>query len=255
VAERLKGKVALITGAGSGIGRAAALLFAAEGARVVASDITDGGEATVASIAAAGGEATFVRADVTKSDQVAAMVDHAVTTYGGLDCAFNNAGIGSDMMRLVDYDEDSWNRMLAVNLTSVWLCMKYEVPHLLARGGGAIVNTASILGVAGLAEFGAYVAAKHGVIGLTRSAALEYAADGVRVNAVCPSFTETPMVTETSVAAKPGTDAYRELDELHPAGRMGQPEEVAEAALWLCSDSASFIVGHPLLVDGGYVAR
>jgi NAD(P)-dependent dehydrogenase (short-subunit alcohol dehydrogenase family) len=251
----MKGKVALITGAGSGIGRAAALLFAAEGATVVASDITDGGQATAASIVEAGGQASFVRADVTKSDQVAAMVDHVVSTHGGIDCAFNNAGIGSDMMSLADYDEESWNRMIAINLTSVWLCMKHEIPHLLERGGGAIVNTASILGIIGAPQFGAYVAAKHGVIGLTRAAALEYAAQGIRVNAVCPAFTETPMVTETSVAAKPGTDAYRELEELHPAKRLGQPEEVAEAALWLCSDSASFIVGHPLLVDGGYVAQ
>jgi NAD(P)-dependent dehydrogenase (short-subunit alcohol dehydrogenase family) len=251
----MKGKVALITGAGSGIGKTAALLFAAEGARVVASDITDGGEATVASIVDAGGEATFVRADVTKSDQVAAMAEHAVSTYGGIDCAFNNAGIGSDMMSLADYDEESWNRMIAINLTSVWLCMKHEIPHLLERRGGAIVNTASILGLIGAPQFGAYVAAKHGVIGLTRAAALEYAAQGIRVNAVCPSFTETPMVTETSVAAKPGTDAYRELEELHPAKRLGQPEDVAEAALWLCSDSSKFVVGHPLLVDGGYVAQ
>jgi NAD(P)-dependent dehydrogenase (short-subunit alcohol dehydrogenase family) len=247
------GKVALVTGASSGIGRATALAFAREGAKVVVADVTvEGGEETVAQVKKAGGEAIFVKTDVSKTVEVEALVAKAVATYGRLDCAHNNAGIAGNAKTIVDDTEDNWDRILAINLKGVWLCMKYEIAHMLKQGGGAIVNTASGAGLIGVRRGGAYVASKHGVVGLTKTAALEYAKAGIRVNCVCPGPIDTPMlqgiggrnqmVIERMVAAQPG-------------GRLGQPAEIAEAAVWLCSDAASFITGLPMPVDGGYTAQ
>jgi NAD(P)-dependent dehydrogenase (short-subunit alcohol dehydrogenase family) len=247
----LDGKVALITGAGAGIGRASARLFAREGAQVVVVDIdADGGAETVARVEAAGGEATFVRADVSARDDVAAMVRSAVDRYGGLDCAHNNAGVAGGGYPLAEFDDEDWNRAIAIMLTGVYHCMKQEIPAMLERGGGSIVNTASGAGLIGFPGQAAYVAAKHGVIGLTKVAALDYGARGIRVNAVCPGTARTPMV-DTAVADDPALEEH--LVGLHPIGRIGTAEEIAEAAVWLCTDAASFVLGAALPVDGGYV--
>jgi NAD(P)-dependent dehydrogenase (short-subunit alcohol dehydrogenase family) len=253
MAGLVAGKVALVTGASSGIGRATALAFAREGAKVVVADVTvEGGEETVAQVKKAGGEAIFVKTDVSKAVEVEALVAKAVATYGRLDCAHNNAGIAGNAKTVVDDTEDNWDRILAINLKGVWLCMKYEIAHMLKQGGGAIVNTASGAGLIGVRRGGAYVASKHGVVGLTKTAALEYAKAGIRVNCVCPGPIDTPMlqgiggsnqvVIERMVAAQPG-------------GRLGKPAEIAEAAVWLCSDAASFVTGLPMPVDGGYTAQ
>ena len=253
MAGLVAGKVALVTGAGSGIGRATALAFAREGAKVVVADVTvEGGEETVAQVKKAGGEAIFVNTDVSKAVEVEALVAKAVATYGRLDCAHNNAGIAGNAKTVVDDTEDNWDRILAINLKGVWLCMKYEIAHMLKQGGGTIVNTASGAGLIGVRRGGAYVASKHGVVGLTKTAALEYAKAGIRVNCVCPGPIDTPMlqgiggsnqvVIERMLAAQPG-------------GRLGKPAEIAEAAVWLCSDAASFVTGLPMPVDGGYTAQ
>ncbi len=244
MAGLVAGKVALVTGASSGIGRATALACAREGAKVVVADVTvEGGEETVALVQ---------KTDVSKAVEVEALVAKAVATYGRLDCAHNNAGIAGNAKTIVDDTEDNWDRILAINLKGVWLCMKYEIAHMLKQGGGAIVNTASGAGLIGVRRGGAYVASKHGVVGLTKTAALEYAKAGIRVNCVCPGPIDTPMlqgiggsnqvVIERMVAAQPG-------------GRLGKPAEIAEAAVWLCSDAASFITGLPMPVDGGYTAQ
>lgn len=250
------GKVAIVTGAAAGIGRAAVLAFAKAGARVVAADVNEaGGEETVRLAGAAGGEARFVRTDVTRDEDVARMVQVARDAFGGLDYAFNNAGIEGQLAPTADYPEEAWLRVIDVNLTSVWRCMKHEIPAMLERGGGAIVNNASILGLVGFANAPAYTASKHGVVGLTKAAAQEYAPRGIRINAVCPGFIETPMVMERGVQAGVNRDVYDQLVGLHPLGRLGRPEEIAEAVVWLCSDGASFVTGFPLAVDGGYVSR
>jgi NAD(P)-dependent dehydrogenase (short-subunit alcohol dehydrogenase family) len=250
------GKVALVTGAAAGIGRATAQAFAAEGARVVVSDLDEeGGAETVGLLKGAGGEAHFVRADVSSARDVRALVEQTVSVFGPLDCAFNNAGIEGPLAPTADYDDAAWERVIAVNLVGVFLCMKYEIQQLLRSGGGAIVNNASVLGSVGFAKASAYSASKHGVLGLTKAAAQEYATESVRINAVCPGFIETPMVMERGVAAGKDPAAHEQLVALHPIGRLGRPEEIASAVLWLCSPGASFIVGHPLLVDGGYVSR
>ncbi len=247
----LEGKVALVTGAAMGIGRSAAELFSREGASVVVADIDqEGGHGTVDLIEASGGRASFVRADVSDRADVAAMVAFAVTTYGGLDCAHNNAGIAAPMAPLADYPDDGWDRTIAVMLSGVYHCMKAEIPAMLQRGGGAIVNTASGVGLVAYPNQAAYTASKHGVVGLTKVAALDYGAKGIRVNAICPGTARTPMV-DKAIERDPTIDAH--LKTLHPIGRIGEASEVAEAAVWLCTPAASFVLGVALPVDGGYV--
>jgi len=249
----LDAKVALVTGGSSGIGRAAALAFAREGARVVVSDIVEeGGRETLDMIRKAGGEAIFVKVDVIRAEEVEAMVKRTVETYGRLDCAFNNAGVGGEIATIENSREEVWDRVLAINLKSVWLCMKYEVPQMLSQGGGAIVNTASVAGLIGFPAQAAYVASKHGVIGLTKSAALDHARSGIRVNAICPGVIRTPMIGRR-LDAKPNREAA--YIAMEPVGRLGEPQEIAEAVVWLCSDAASFVTGHSMAVDGGLVAR
>ena len=253
--QRFSGKVALVTGGASGIGRACAQLFAREGASVVVSDVAlEGGQQTVRLIEEDGGEASFVEADVSKAAQVEALVGRTVEIYGRLDYAFNNAGIEGRMAtNTADYPEEDWDRVIAVNLKGVWLCMKHEIPQMLSQGGGSIVNNSSVEGLVGLEGTSAYAASKHGVVGLTKTAALEYAQSGIRVNAVCPGLIRTPMVERYSRG-----DAEIEAQlaaSLEPVGRMGSPEEVAEAVVWLCSEAASFVTGHAMAVDGGFLAR
>lgn len=251
---QFEGKVALVTGAGSGIGRACALRFAKEGAKVVVTDVSvEGGRETVRLIKNAKGEASFLKCDVSNSGEVSAMVNAVIKTYGRLDYACNNAGIEGAMKPTADYPEEDWNKVIAINLTGVWLCMKYEIPEMLKAGGGAIVNMASILGTVGFANAPAYTAAKHGVVGLTKAAALEYAAQGIRINAVCPAFIYTPMLERAGMSK--GSEAYEAVVGLHPIKRMGTPEEIAEAVIWLCSTASSFVTGHAMLVDGGYIAQ
>lgn len=253
MANLMQNKVALVTGSSSGIGRASALTFAREGAKVVVSDvIVEGGEETVQLIKNAGGEAVFVKADVSQAADVEALITKAVEAYGRLDCAHNNAGIEGSSDMTTDYTEADWDRVIAINLTGVWLCMKYEIPQMLKQGGGAIVNTSSAAGLLGFRRGSAYVASKHGVVGLTKTAALEYAKSGIRVNAVCPGAIDTPMMGRIT-----GHRPHRaeKMAAGEPVGRMGSPQEIAEAVVWLCSDAASFVTGHPMSVDGGIVAQ
>ncbi len=253
MAGQVNGKVALVTGGGSGIGRATSLAFAREGAKVVAADIVvAGGEETVRMIKAAGGEATFIQVDVSKAAEVEALIKKTVETYGRLDCAFNNAGIEGQMAPTVESSEENWDRVIAINLKGVWLCIKSEIAQMLKQGGGAIVNTALIAGLVGGAGASAYVASKHGVNGLTKTAALEYAKQGIRVNAVCPGVIHTPMV-ERAVGSNP--QMAEMMVAMEPVGRLGKPEEIAEAVVWLCSDAASFVTGLPMAVDGGLTAQ
>jgi len=247
------GKVALVTGGSSGIGRASARAFARAGARVMVADVmVEGGQDAVRLIQEAGGEATFMPVDVTNAAAVTTLIAKTVEVYGRLDYAHNNAGIEGVIGPTADCTEDNWDRVLSVNLTGVWLCMKYEIPQMLQQGGGAIVNTASAAGLVGARGIPAYVASKHGVVGLTKTAALEYARTGIRVNAVCPGVIRTPMV-ERLLGDRPRAEAR--LTDLEPIGRLGTPEEVAETVLWLCSDAASFVTGHAMAVDGGMVAQ
>lgn len=253
MAERLEGKVALVTGGGSGIGQATALIFAREGAKVVVADITvAGGEETVRQIQATGGQATFVKTDVSQAAEVEALVNKTVETYGQLDCAFNNAGIEGAAKLTTECTEEEFDRTIAVNVTGVWLCMKYEIQHMLSHGGGSIVNTASAAGLIGIPSAPDYVASKHAVVGLTKTAALEYAKSGIRVNAVCPGAVDTPMIAR-SARAIPGFDEI--AVSMEPVGRFGQSSEIGEAVAWLCSDAASFVTGIPMSVDGGMVAQ
>lgn len=253
MAGQFDGKVALVTGAGSGIGRASAMAFAQEGATVVVADIVvEGGEETVKLIKDAGGEASFVKADVSQATEVEAMVNKAVETYGRLDYAHNNAGIEGAMSSTVDCTEETWDSTININLKGVWLCMKYEIPQMLKQGGGAIVNTSSIAGLVGSAGLPAYVASKHGVAGLTKTAAVEYSKEGIRVNAVCPGAIRTPMI-ERILEENP--EMGEMMDSMHPIGRLGESEEIAKAVVWLCSDAASFVTGLPMAVDGGMVAQ
>ena len=254
MAGTLEGKTALVTGGGSGIGRAASLAYSREGARVVVVDVNvEGGEETVQRIKESGGEATLVHADVSSNAGTQAMVAETVERFGRLDCAFNNAGIsgGRDRNLTADYTQDDWDRVIGVNLTGVWLSMKAEIPQMLAQGGGAIVNTASIMGLIATPGSVAYMAAKHGVVGLTKAAALEYAKDNLRVNAVCPGYIDTLLLQPLFA----NEDRKEQVVSSHPVGRLGQPEEIAEAVIWLSSDAASFVTGHSMSVDGGYVAQ
>ena len=253
MAGRVEGKVALVTGGASGIGRATALTFAREGAKLVIADLNeDGGQQTVHMITEKGGEAIFVRIDVSQAVEVQALISQAVSTYGRLDCAHNNAGIsGGGRALTAEYSEDTWHQVIAVNLTGVWFCMRYEIPQMLQQGSGAIVNTASVAGLIGARGLAAYVASKHGVVGLTKTAALEYAQQGIRVNCVCPGVIQTPM-TERGLS---DPERRARIIASEPMGRVGTPEEIAEAVIWLCSDAASFVTGHTMTIDGGYVAQ
>jgi NAD(P)-dependent dehydrogenase (short-subunit alcohol dehydrogenase family) len=253
MAGLVAGKIALVTGGGSGIGRAAALTFAREGATVVVADVeVEGGEETARLIQHNGGVAMFIKTDVSRATEVEALVARTVHTYGRLDCAHNNAGIEGPAGITTEYPEAGWDRVIAINLTGVWLCMKYEIPQMLKQGGGAIVNTASAAGLLGFRGGSAYVASKHGVVGLTKTAALEYAKAGVRVNAVCPGAIDTPMMGRIT-GHRPQRAERMAASE--PVGRMGRPEEIAEAVVWLCSDAASFVTGQAMAVDGGITAQ
>lgn len=250
----LAGKSIIVTGAASGIGRATARVLAGVGAKVVVSDVAaEGGQSTAAEIAAAGGIASFCRADMSNERDVAALVDHAVATFGRLDGAFNNAGISQLGKPLHELTTEEWERAQRVDLTSVFWCIKYQVLAMLRTGGGAIVNTASSLGQVAIANASEYVAAKHGVMGLTRAAAAEYASRGVRVNAVLPGIIRTPMVL--ALAEEPAFAAFlAKLQDRHPIGRFGEPAEIGQAVAWLLSEAASFVNGAAMPVDGGYLA-
>jgi len=251
---RLKNKVVLVTGGGAGIGRASAVAFAREGARVSVADVdAREGQSTVQKIREADGEAIFIRADVSKVAEVEALVDETIKAYGRLDCAFNNAGIIGELALTADCTEENWDRVIGVNLKGIWLCMKYEIPQMLKQGGGAIVNASSVMGLVGSGNGApAYIAGKHGVTGLTKAAALEYAQNNIRINAVCPGFIRTQMV-EYLTGGSP--EAEKGLIAREPVGRLGTTEEVAEIVVWLCSDAASFVTGHALAVDGGYTVQ
>ncbi|WP_247730332.1 SDR family oxidoreductase [Halovivax limisalsi] len=244
--------VGLVTGAGSGIGRATATRFAEAGANVAVVDIDeDGGRETVAAISDAGGEATFVQADVTREADVEEMVETVVSTYGGLDFAHNNAGTSSAEAPLTEQTEEAWDTLYDLNLKAVWRCLKAEIPAMLEDGGGAIVNTASVAGLGGHWNLTPYAATKHGVVGLTRTAALEFSGDGVRVNAVCPGVVKTEAVDRLQES---DPERLERMSMGRPMDRLGKPEEVASAVVWLCSDESSFVTGHPLAVDGGITA-
>lgn len=250
----LLGKTALVTGAGSGIGRATALAFARAGANVVIADVdASAGEETAALAGSLPGDTLFVRADVSRAADVAALVAAAVKRFGRLDCAFNNAGIQGELSPTASCSEENWDRITGINLKGVWLSMKYEIAQMLEQvGGGAIVNNASNFGLVGSVGMPAYSASKHGVIGLTKTAAVEYAASGIRINAVCPGPVHTPLV-DAIVARQP--EIIDAITAREPIGRMGRPEEIAGAVVWLCSEEASFAVGSILSLDGGYVAQ
>jgi NAD(P)-dependent dehydrogenase (short-subunit alcohol dehydrogenase family) len=251
--NKLEGKVALVTGGAAGIGRATSLAFAREDAKVVIADINiTGGEETVKMIRDAGGQAIFIKTDVTKAEEVKAMADKAVEAFGQLNCAFNNAGINGEAVSISRCTEESWDSIMDTNLKGVFLCMKYEIPKILKSGGGSIVNTASVMGLVGDGSHPAYAASKHGVVGLTRTAAIVYAQAGIRINAVCPGAIHTSMTAQL-IDRHP--DIKQLLESNSPMNRIAEADEVARAVLFLCSDDASFITGHPLAVDGGWVAR
>lgn len=266
--ESFEGKVALVTGAAAGIGRASALAFARAGAKVIVADVDiAGGEETVAQLKNAGGDAAFVRTDVSRQKEVKALIKQAVMLYDRLDCAHNNAGIEGARARTAALAEEDWDRTIAINLKGVWLCMKFEIQQMAKQRCGAIVNTASVAGHVGLSRYAAYAASKHGVIGLTQSAALEYMKSGIRINAVSPGLIDTAMVERAigdlgraGLGGQLVESVRRQfvrfgLTAQQPAKRSGSPDEVAAAVLWLCSDGASYVNGHTLVVDGGFLAK
>jgi NAD(P)-dependent dehydrogenase (short-subunit alcohol dehydrogenase family) len=253
MAGRVQDKVALITGGGSGIGRATAVAFAREGAKVAVADYnTEGGERTVREIKEASGQAFFHAADVANPNDVEALVKQVVERYGRLDCAFNNAGIEGEFATTPNYSIEGWHRVISINLDGVFYCMKYEIQQMLKQGGGSIVNTSSVAGLVGGRRNAAYAAAKHGVAGLTKTAALEFARKNIRVNAVCPGFIRSPM---SDRVLDSGSLNEEQIIAIEPINRMGRPEEIAATVLWLCSDEASFVTGVPFPVDGGFVAQ
>lgn len=244
-------KVAIVTGGSFGIGRAAALAFAKRGAKVMIADWQEDNE-TLSMIKSSGGEATFYKCDVADASSVKNMIEKVIEVYGKLDFAFNNAGVEGLSAPTHECTEENWNRTINVNLKGVWNCMKYEIPHFLKQGKGAIVNNASIAGLVAFAGIPAYVASKHGVIGLTKNAAIEYAKNGIRVNVVCPGVIKTPMLDRFTGKSK---EVEKQFASMEPIGRVGEPEEVAEAVMWLCSDAASFVTGQALPVDGGWTSQ
>ena len=246
-----KNKVALVTGASFGIGRATAILFAHKGAKVVLADWQENSE-TLDFITAFGGEALFIKCDVSKLSEVQKMIQKIISVYGRLDYAFNNAGIEGINGSIQECTEENWDKTISINLKGIWACMKYEIPEMLKHGNGAIVNCSSIAGLVGFTGLPAYVASKHGVIGLTKTAALENAKLGIRVNAVCPGVIKTPMIDRLTSNNK---DVEAQYAAQEPIGRLGQPDEIATAVIWLCSNEASFVTGQALAVDGGWIAQ
>lgn len=246
-----KNKVVLVTGGSSGIGRATALAFARKGAKIVIADWVENLE-TMDMIENLGGEAIFVKCDVSNSVDVKALIEKIIATFGRLDFAYNNAGIEGTSAPTQDCSEENWDKTIGINLKGIWLCMKYEIPVMLKKGKGVIVNCSSVAGLVGFQGLPAYVASKHGVIGLTKTAALECAKHGIRVNVVCPGVIQTPMIDRLTGKKK---EAVEQFTGLEPIGRFGKPEEIANAVIWLCSDEASFVTGIEMPVDGGFVAQ
>ena len=248
----LDGKVALVTGASSGIGAATAKIFAREGASVALLDVNaDGGHRVASEILSGGGDAMFVQADVSEEEEVRSAIERSVGRFGRLDCAFNNAAIAGDLTPLVEHSREAWDRVIAINLTGVWLCVQQEIRQMLANGGGSIVNAASAVGVVGSSLAPAYSASKHGVIGITRSAAKGYGSAGIRVNAVCPGVIDSPMAV---FRLTDDPEIPKLMLQRHALGRFGEPREVGEVVAWLCSDAASFVTGVAMPVDAGYTA-
>lgn len=252
--RQLEGSVALVTGGAAGIGKAAALIFAQRGAKVAIADLkVDAGHELVRAIEGSGGKAIFVKADVSRSGDVENLIGETTKAFGRIDCAFNNAGIEGELAATAECTEENFDRTIATNLRGVWLCLQSEIRQMLRQGGGgAIVNMSSVAGLVGFPNLPAYVASKHGVIGLTKSAALEYAKSGIRINAICPGVIHTEMIDRLT-ANEPA--AVKQFTDLEPVGRMGTPEEIAAGAVWLCSKEASFVTGHAMAVDGGFVAH
>jgi NAD(P)-dependent dehydrogenase (short-subunit alcohol dehydrogenase family) len=248
--KSFEGKVVIVTGASSGIGQATAFAFAREGAKVIVSDIQErDGVATVNAIKKENGEAHFIDCDVSSEEQVKSLVEKTIEKYGRLDCAYNNAGVEGAPSSTIECSTENWDKTININLKGVWLCMKYEIPAMLRNGKGSIVNCSSIAGLVGFETIPAYVASKHGVIGLTETAALEFAKNNIRVNAVCPGAIHTPMLDRFTHGEE------KTMAEQDPMGRVGRPEEIADSVLWLCSDKASYVTGQSIAVDGGWVAH
>ncbi len=248
--KTFEGKVVIVTGASSGIGQATAFAFAREGAKVILSDIQErDGVATVNAIKKENGEAHFISCDVSSEEQVKSLVEKTIEKYGRLDCAYNNAGVEGAPSSTIECSTENWDKTININLKGVWLCMKYEIPAMLRNGKGSIVNCSSIAGLVGFETIPAYVASKHGVIGLTETAALEFAKNNIRVNAVCPGAIHTPMLDRFTHGEE------KTMAEQDPMGRVGRPEEIADSVLWLCSDKASYVTGQSIAVDGGWVAH